>query len=188
MVKGYQAQYDLLTGKLLASNAGALEIIWSDGVLVLGLEHPFSRGSVQAASSSIFDAPVADSGFLRNPLDVALLREGVRFARKLVATEGIAELAPVEVLPGLNVTSDADIDQFVRSTAGTLFHPAGSCKMGKREEGAVVDGELKVYGVQGLRVVDASVIPVLPAAHTMVTVYGVAEKAADLIRGVGKKH
>ncbi|KAF2132093.1 GMC oxidoreductase [Dothidotthia symphoricarpi CBS 119687] len=183
VAKGYQAQYDLLTAKLLANNAGALEVIWSDGVMVLGLQHPFSRGSVKAASASIFDAPIADSGFLRNPLDVALLREGVRFARKLAAADGIAELAPVEVLPGANVTSDADLDSFVRGTSGTLYHPAGSCKMGSRAEGGVVDAQLKVYGVQGLRVVDASVFPVLPATHIMTTVYSVAEKAAELIRG-----
>tara|TARA_R110002003_G_scaffold107_10_gene9039 strand:+ start:5533 stop:6324 length:792 start_codon:yes stop_codon:yes gene_type:complete len=183
VAKGYAAQYASLNQKLLANDSALLEIIWADGVMVLGLQHPYSRGSVKASSSSIFDAPVADAGFLRNPLDVALLREGVHFARRLAQAPGITELSPFEVVPGANVTTDADIDAFIRGSASTLYHPAGSCKMGARAEGGVVDGELKVYGVEGLRIVDGSVIPILPASHTMTTVYAVAEKAADIIKG-----
>jgi choline dehydrogenase-like flavoprotein len=181
---GYAAQYSSLTAKVIANDSAMLEVIFADGTLVLGLQHPFSRGSVAASSSSIFDAPTADAGFLRNPLDVQLLREGVRFARSLVAQPAIAELQPFEIVPGANVTADADLDQFIRGSATTLYHPAGTCKMGKKEEGGVVDGELKVYGVEGLRVVDASVIPILPATHIMTNVYAVAERAADIIRGV----
>ncbi|KAF1842741.1 GMC oxidoreductase [Cucurbitaria berberidis CBS 394.84] len=183
VAKGYQAQYASLNEKLVAKDSAILEIIWGDGTVILGLQHPYSRGSVKAASSSVFDAPLADVGFLRNPIDVALLREGIHFARRLVKTEGITELKPVEVAPGANVTSDADLDAFIRRSSSTLFHPAGSCKMGPKDQGGVVDSELKVYGVEGLRIVDASVMPILPAAHTMTTVYAVAEKAADIIRG-----
>ncbi|KAH4800122.1 hypothetical protein HBI24_227390 [Parastagonospora nodorum] len=186
VAKGYEKAYASLNQKLTSKDAAFLEIIWADGVVVLGLQHPYSRGSVKASSSNIFDAPVADAGFLRNPLDVTLLREGVHFARKFAQAPGIAELAPVEVAPGANVTSNADIDAFIKGSASTLYHPAGSCKMGPREEGGVVNSELKVYGVEGLRIVDASVMPILPASHTMTTVYAVAEKAADIIRGAGK--
>lgn len=184
VIKGYQVQYDSLTSRLLANDSGTLEVIWADGIIVVGLQHPYSRGSVKAASSSIFDPPLADSGFLRNPLDVLLLREGVKFARRFITSPSLAALNPFEVVPGANVTSDADLDQFIRGGASTLFHPAGSCKMGPKEEGGVVDGELKVYGVEGLRIVDQSVFPQLPASHTMTTAYGVAEKAADIIRGL----
>lgn len=183
VVKGYTASYDSLNSKLVADDAAFLEVIWSEGVLFLGLQHPYSRGSVKASSNSIFDAPIADAGFLRNPLDTMLLREAVHFCRHLVAQPSIAELKPFEAVPGANVTSDADIDQFIKGAASTLWHPAGSCKMGKKEDGAVVNGELKVYGVEGLRVVDASVFPMLPASHTMTTVYAVAERAADIIKG-----
>ncbi|KAH8723728.1 hypothetical protein GQ44DRAFT_684935 [Phaeosphaeriaceae sp. PMI808] len=183
VAKGYEAQYKSLNKKLLANDAAFLEILWADGTLVLGLQHPYSRGSVKASSSSVFDAPIADVGFLRNPLDVKVLREGVHFARRFVKTSGISELSPFEVVPGTNVTSDADIDAYLKGSVSTLFHPAGTCKMGARESGGVVDNELKVYGVEGLRIVDASVIPILPAAHIMTTVYAVAEKAADIIRG-----
>lgn len=183
VLKGYQTQYKSLNKKLMAKDSAFLEIIWADGAVVLGLQHPYSRGSVKASSSSIFDAPVADAGFLRNPIDLTLLREGVHFARQFVKAEGIAELAPSEIVPGAKTTSDADIDAWIKSSASTLYHPAGTCKMGPRDEGGVVDKELKVYGVQGLRVVDASVIPMLPASHTMTTVYAVAERAADIIGG-----
>ncbi|KAF9738831.1 hypothetical protein PMIN04_006783 [Paraphaeosphaeria minitans] len=184
VIKGYQVQYESLTARLLANDSGTLEIIWVDGVMVLGLQHPYSRGSVKAASSSVFDPPVADSGFLRNPLDVLLLREGVKFARRFIMSPSLAALNPFEAVPGTKVSSDADLDEYIRASASTLYHPAGSCKMGPKEEGGVVDGELKVYGVEGLRIVDQSVFPQLPASHTMTTAYGVAEKAADIIRGV----
>ncbi|OAL07417.1 GMC oxidoreductase [Phaeosphaeriaceae sp. SRC1lsM3a] len=184
VLKGYEAQYASLNQKLVSEDSAMLEIIWADGVVVLGLQHPYSRGSVKASSSNVFDAPLADVGFLRNPIDVALIREGVHWARRLTQVDGIAELSPFEVVPGSNVTSDADIENFIRGSAATLYHPAGTCKMGAKEEGGVVDGNLKVYGVEGLRVVDASVMPMLPASHTMTTVYAVAEKAADIIRGL----
>ncbi|KAI8292886.1 Dehydrogenase xptC [Colletotrichum sp. SAR11_240] len=183
VVKGYQAQQKVLNERLLATDSALLEVIWSDGAMVLGLQHPYSRGSVKASSSSTFDAPVADAGFLRNPLDVSLLTEGVKFTRTLAATSAIKQLSPVEVVPGANVTSDEAIGDFIRQQASTLYHPVGTCKMGAKEEGGVVDANLKVYGVKGLRVVDASIMPLVPATHIMTTVYAVAERAADIIRG-----
>lgn len=184
---GYAASYESLNSKLLVDDAAFLEVIWADGVMFLGLQHPYSRGSVKAPSKSIFDAPIADAGFLRNPLDTVLLREAVRFSRRLVAQPSIAELRPFEAVPGANVTSDADIDTYIKNSASTLWHPAGSCRLAKREKGGVVDGELRVYGIEGLRVVDASVFPMLPATHTMTTVYAIAERAADLIKGVSQR-
>ncbi|KAF5661417.1 alcohol oxidase [Fusarium heterosporum] len=182
VVKGYKKQQKVLNGKLLDTKSAILEVIWSDGVAVLGLQHPYSRGSVKAKSSNIFDSPEANPELLKNPLDVALLVEGVRFARKLSGAPSIKALGPFEVAPGATVTSDSDIEQFIRSSASTLYHPAGSCKIGNRSDGGVVDEKLRVYGLEGLRIVDASVMPLLPASHTMTTVYAVAEKAADVIK------
>lgn len=173
----------MLTERLGRADSAVMEYIWDTGLLVLGLQHPYSRGSVRAASSSVFDAPVASPGFLSNPVDVQLLVEAVKFTRTVRNTAAVQALSPVEILPGADVTSDADIENFVRANAGTLYHPAGSAKMGPRESGGVVDAELKVYGTSNLRVVDASVFPVLPATHIMTAVYGVAEKAADIIKG-----
>ncbi|OBS25046.1 hypothetical protein FPOA_05582 [Fusarium poae] len=182
VIKGYKKQQKVLNEKLLDTNSAMLEIIWSDGAAILGLQHPYSRGSVKATSSDIFDSPIANPELLKNPLDVELLVEGVRFARKLSGAPSIKALNPLEILPGADVTSDIDIENFVRSSASTLFHPAGSCKIGSRSEGGVVDQKLRVYGISGLRIVDASIIPLLPATHTMTTVYAMAEKAADLIK------
>ncbi|KAL9562449.1 hypothetical protein ACKAV7_013532 [Fusarium commune] len=182
VVKGYKKQQKVLNEKLLDSKSAILEIIWADGTSVLGLQHPYSRGSVKAKSSNIFDYPDANPEFLKNPLDIAILTEGVKFVRKLSGAPSIKTLNPFEIVPGANVTSDSDIEQFIRNSASTLFHPAGSCKLGSRSDGGVVDEKLRVYGIKGLRIVDASVIPLLPATHTMTTVYAVAEKAADLIK------
>lgn len=175
---GYKKQQAVLAEKLTSNESAVLELIWDGGVLVLGLQHPFSRGSVKASSSSTFDLPTTSAGQLANPVDLQLLIEAVKFSRVVRNTAAIQSLQPFEVLPGANVTSDADIESFIRQNAATLYHPAGSCKLGPREEGGVVGTDLKVYGAANLRVVDASVIPLLPATHIMTTVFGVAEKVS----------
>lgn len=177
--KGYAQEVKILNEKLLSDQSASLEIIWADGVVLLGLQHPYSRGSVETLTNNVFDGVTVDGGYLRNPLDVKLLSEGVRFARKLAATAAVQELQPFEVVPGANVTSDAALEQYVRSSTQTFYHPAGSCKMGARELGGVVDSKLRVYGVTGLRIADASVIPLLPATHLMTTVYAIAEKVRN---------
>lgn len=176
VVAGYEKQLSVLTDRLGRADSAAMEYIWAAGVVVCGLQHPFSRGSVRAASSSIFDAPVASPGYLSNPVDLQVLIEAVKFTRTLRNTEAIQVLQPAEILPGASVVSDADLETFVRANLGTLYHPAGSCKMGPKAEGGVVDTDLKVYGTSNLRIVDASVFPLLPATHIMTAVYGVAEK------------
>jgi hypothetical protein len=90
--RGYKAQHQLITSELLSNKSAHLEIILNDGGAKLGLEQPYSRGSVKAVSSNTFDYPLADSGFLQNPLDVALLIEGVRFVRKLASTPAYQSL------------------------------------------------------------------------------------------------
>lgn len=179
VVTGYEKQLSVLNDRLGRTDSAIMEYIWDAGTVVLGLQHPYSRGNVRAASSSIFDAPVATPNYLANPVDLQLLIEAVKFSRTLRNTAAIQALSPVEVLPGADVTSDADIETFVRGNLGTLYHPAGSCKMGPKDEGGVVDTDLKVYGTSNLRVVDASVFPLLPATHIMTAVYGVAEKVCS---------
>ncbi|KAH7305467.1 hypothetical protein B0I35DRAFT_361826 [Stachybotrys elegans] len=176
VIQGYRKQVEILNERLLSNNSGILEVIWVDGLMAVGLQHPYSRGSVKAVSSSVFDSLQIDSAFLRNPLDVSIMVEGMRFLRKVADTSAIRDLGIVELEPGAEVTSTNQLERFLRSRAESLLHPSGSCKMGAREDGGVVDERLRVYGVQGLRVVDASIMPLLPAAHTMATVYAVAEK------------
>ncbi|KAL2866195.1 GMC family oxidoreductase [Aspergillus lucknowensis] len=180
--ENYAIQHALLTDGLIATDQAQIEIIWTDGTFITGLQHPFSRGNVRLASKDPFAAPLADSAFLRNPIDVKILVEAIKFARSVVQTPSLAAFNPVEAAPGADVTSDADLEAYVRGAAESLFHPSGTAVVGTYELGGVVDTEFRVYGVQGLRVVDASVFPMLPATHIQSSVYAVAEKAADAIK------
>jgi choline dehydrogenase-like flavoprotein len=128
-----------------------------------------------ASSTDPLAAPLADAAFLRNPLDVAILIEAIKFARTVAHTPELAEFNPVELVPGAAVASDTELETYIRGAAESLFHPSGTCAVGKLEDGGVVDTEFRVHGVRGLRVVDASVFPVLPAAHIQSSVYAVAE-------------
>jgi choline dehydrogenase-like flavoprotein len=107
----------------------------------------------------------------------------LRINRKLIASEAMQELQPVEMVPGANITSDDELRVALRQqVVPTYSHPCCTCAMMKRELGGVVDVKLRVHGVGNLRVVDASIMPLIPATHTSATVYAVAEKAADIIK------
>jgi choline dehydrogenase-like flavoprotein len=148
---------------------------------ILGMT-PTSRGSISISSASPLDDPVIDPNYYATEADRVLLRHGVRQSLRLLqeTTDGAALVegeVPPEGFPSLTAGStDEEIDARVRRAGNTFYHPAGSASMGK-----VVDSQLRVYGVKGLRVVDASVMPVPIAAHYQACVYALAEKAADLI-------
>ncbi|EEU37666.1 uncharacterized protein NECHADRAFT_87433 [Fusarium vanettenii 77-13-4] len=150
VVEGCKRQHKILNDQLLDFKSAILEVIWDDGEMLLCLQHPYSRGSIKSMSPSTFDAPVADPGLIKNPLDIAILAEGIIFSRRLVNVPAMQKLEPLEVVRGADVTSNEALEEFIRSTVSNFYHPAGSCKMGSREEGGVVDAELKVYGVEGL--------------------------------------
>ncbi|KAH6697303.1 choline dehydrogenase [Plectosphaerella plurivora] len=179
---GFAQQHSLLTETLTSDSATALEILWGDGAIILGVENPFSRGSVKIASNDPFAPPVIDTNYFSNPIDLAVLVEGVKFARTIMATQAMAEAVPFEIVPGANVTSDASIEAFIKENVATFAHYSGTTTMGPLELGGVVDTSYRVYGVENLRVVDAGVIPMVPAAHTSTTVYALAERAAALIQ------
>jgi choline dehydrogenase len=114
--------------------------------------------------------------------DRATLIAGIRLARKLAATRALTPLVAGEYRPGSDATSDDDLLEFAKNTAGTIFHPAGTCKMGPASDAsAVVDPSLKVHGLDSLRVVDCSVMPTIVSGNTHAPVVMIAEKAADLI-------
>lgn len=175
MQAGYAAQYKLLTDGIASLKEAQIEIIFTDGTFVVGLEHPFSRGSVRLASTDPFAAPLADPAYLRNPVDVQLLIEGIKYARSIATSPALLLSYPVEQTPGANVVSDTDIEAYIRSGVAPLYHPSGTCAVGKYESGGVVDEKFRVHGVRNLRVVDASVFPMLPATHIQSSVYAVAE-------------
>jgi choline dehydrogenase-like flavoprotein len=112
------------------------------------------------------------------------LRAGVQLARDIGRQSPLAPFVASEIGPGPGCRSDAEVDAYIRATAITVHHPLGTCKMGTdKDPNAVVDGECKVRGVDGLRVVDASVMPDLVGGNINAPVIMIAEKAADLIRG-----
>ncbi len=114
--------------------------------------------------------------------DRRAMREGVRLAREVFAQAAFDPYRGPEMMPGAHVQKDDQIDAFIRKTAETIYHPVGSAKMGK-DEMSVVDPALKVYGIEGLRVVDASVMPALVSGNTNAPTIMIAEKAADMILG-----
>jgi choline dehydrogenase-like flavoprotein len=151
----------------------------------VGVMQPTSRGRISISSSNPLDPPVIDPNYYASEVDRVQMRRGVREVLKLMyeTVEGKSivesEVAP-EGLPVLTTEStDEEIDARVRRVGITFYHAGGSASMGK-----VVDSECRVVGVRGLRVVDASVLPVSVSAHYQVPVYAVAERAADMILGI----
>jgi len=146
------------------------------------LLYPESRGRLTISSPDALDPPLADSGLLSHPDDLPKLIRAVRLCRRILAAAPFAPYRGVEVAPGEKVQSEEELAQFIRATAYTVHHPVGTCRMGSGAA-AVVDPTLKVRGLEGLRVADASVFPSIVGGNTNAPVIMVAEKAADLIRG-----
>ncbi len=141
---------------------------------------PAARGTLRLASADPAVAPRIHNRFLEAAEDLAALRTGIRMLREIAAQPALAEFIGPEVTPGAEVTTDNDIDAFVRETVGTIYHPVGTCRMGTDPD-SVVDERLRVRGVQGLRVADASVMPTVVGGNTNACVMMIAEKASDLI-------
>jgi choline dehydrogenase len=144
------------------------------------LLYPKSRGSIRLSSADPDAAPLIDPRLLDDPSDLARMVGAVRLARRILETPVFSRYDASEYLPGAKVTSDADIELFIRSTALTVHHPVGTCQMGTGSE-AVVDGELRVNGIDSLRVADASVFPILMGGNTNAPTVMVAERAVDFI-------
>jgi len=143
---------------------------------------PESRGWVHARSSNPLDAPEIHTNFLSAPNDVRTIRDGVKILRKVFAQKAFDVLRDAEQTPGPGVKTDAEIDTWIRQTAETIYHPVGTCKMGHDAQ-SVVDPQLRVRGVQGLRVADASIMPLLVGGNTNAPSIMIGEKASDLILG-----
>lgn len=145
---------------------------------------PESRGQVSLASADPYADPAILTNFLAAEEDRRVVREGIRMAREVAAQEALSPYRAEEIWPGAHVQSDADIDAWVRAKGETIYHPVGTAKMGtKNDPLAVVDKDCKVIGLEGLRVVDASVIPALIGGNTNAPTIMIAEKIADVIRG-----
>jgi choline dehydrogenase-like flavoprotein len=150
--------------------------------LVTVLLRPKSRGEVLLGDANPATAPRIEARFLSEPDDLELLLRGVNLSRRLLAAPAWDKVRGPEFRPGADVQSDDALREYIRKTCGTVFHPVGTCRMG-RDADAVVDPELRVHGVDGLRVVDASIMPTLIGGNTNAPTIMIAEKAADMIRG-----
>jgi choline dehydrogenase-like flavoprotein len=149
------------------------------------LLHPRSRGSVTLASADPLAAPLIDPAFFADADDLARMVTGFQRMRQILAQPALAALGGRELAASAGALSDAQISDFIRGHADTIYHPVGSCRMGPGPLD-VVDAELRVHGLQGLRVVDASVMPHIVGGNTNAPTIMIAEKAADMVRSAGR--
>jgi choline dehydrogenase len=151
-------------------------------ISIVGL-YPKSRGRVRLASSDPRAAPLVDPQLLSHPDDVAMMLRGLKIGRRVTRAASFARYRAVEVQPGAAVQDDATLVDYIRRAAATVHHPCGSCRMGS-DANSVVDEKLRVRGIEALRVADASVFPSVVGGNTNAAVVMIAEKAADMIRGI----
>ena len=162
------------------SKFGALER--EDGMTVAVCPvRPDSRGTILARSADPATAPVITPNYLSDPNDARVLIAGMRFTRQIFAAAAIARHSVVETLPGPDVQTDDEMTQYARQFGNTIYHPVGTCRMGQGPA-AVVDERLRVHGIEGLRVIDASVMPVLTTGNTNAPTIMIGEKGAAMIR------
>jgi choline dehydrogenase len=144
--------------------------------------YPRSRGRVTLAGPDPFAAPLVDPNLLSAPEDMQPLIDGIRLARKVFASPAFAGYKAEETSPGSAATGDDGLEEFIRTQSYTVHHPVSTCRMGT-DAAAVVDAQLRVVGLDNLRVADASVFPSIIGGNTNAAVVMIAEKASDLVLG-----
>ncbi|MEM9443659.1 MAG: GMC family oxidoreductase N-terminal domain-containing protein, partial [Pseudomonadota bacterium] len=142
---------------------------------------PTSRGELKIRTSNPFDPPEIQPNYLATAEDRSAMIDGIRLVRRIAEAPSLATVIDAELLPGPEITSNEDLATFVRDHAWSVFHACGTCRMGSDPNKSVVDPKLKVHGVEGLRVADASVFPIIPSGNTNAPSIMVGEKAAELI-------
>jgi choline dehydrogenase-like flavoprotein len=185
----------------LSTKVPQLEVIFSDGytglkgypaanssqfgigtfALIGVVQHPLSKGNVHINSRSISEKPIINPNYLSHPYDLAAATNLAKFLRRIASTKPMSEVWTEEYEPGNAIQTDEDWRKYALANTLSIYHPVGTAALLPEKDGGVVNSELKVYGVKGLRVVDASIIPLLPSAHLQTLVYGIAEKAAGMI-------
>lgn len=183
VLAGFKKQKDILARQIATSNVGAAEFIWQNGTFMMSTALPVSRGYIEISSKNPFDYPIMDPAYFVNPLDWEIALNVFKFARKVAQTKTLQQYNIKEVSPGAELDTDEKIMAWFRDNWFTEYHSSCTCPMMPLEMGGVVDTETRVYGTENVRIVDASIFPMIPGAHTQATVYAVAEKAADIIRG-----
>lgn len=175
---GYLAQREIILQHYASTTTSVAEFAWGSGSTIpIYNVKPLSRGRILVNGTEPLNPPRVDYGTFDDPTDIEILIAIIRKNRELIASPAMQELKPVELMPGMNVTTDEQMAEVLRAqTSPTGLHLCCSCAMMPRRFGGVVDGELRVHGTRGLSVVDASIMPMIPSAHTSATVYAVAEK------------
>jgi len=145
------------------------------------LLRPKSRGTVTLASADPNEPPVIDPRFFSEEEDLDVLVKGLKECRRIIHADVFKKYEPWETAPGPDVQTDDGLKEFVRNSGGTIFHPVGTCKMGS-DDMAVVDNRLRVHGLEGLRVADASIMPLVVGGNTNAPSIMIGEKCADMIK------
>ena len=167
----------------LAGKRGAKLISYGHGYAMIAINlRPWGRGEVKLTSRSPRAAPAIDPRFFSDARDLDVLVNGFRVARRILAAAPFERYGGAELMPGAKVNAEDEIRDYIRSNSSTAFHPVGTCAMGAGPD-AVVDAGLNVHGMRGLRVVDASIMPVIVGGNTNAPTIMIAEKAADMILG-----
>jgi choline dehydrogenase-like flavoprotein len=186
LLAGYSKQRDILVKQFSGTNAAVGEITMQAwGRSAIAHNKPLSRGTITLNTTHPEAYPVVRWNTFQNPVDADVMVALTRFNRKHWASEALAKYQPVETAPGAQYQTDAEIIQGGIESASlqpTFAHPAGACSMMPEDLGGCVSDKLLVYGVEKLSVIDASIIPLIPATHLQATMYAVAEKAADIIK------
>ncbi|KAL8921112.1 MAG: hypothetical protein Q9208_005865 [Pyrenodesmia sp. 3 TL-2023] len=187
LLEGYKAQQSAILANYASPDTAIYELAFLGGSTVpLVLTKPLSRGSIFINSSDPLADPVFDYRTFQHPADIEVFIEMFKKFRQFVAAEPWKAVGLEEKSPGASVQGNQAIEAAIRNiTSSTWSHPVGTCAMMPKEHGGVVDPQLRVYGIKGLSVVDASIMPIIPAAHTQSTVYAVAEKDHALSNGPG---
>jgi choline dehydrogenase len=154
---------------------------WSGFTLLVYQLRPDSRGEIALKSARPEDAPAMRPHYLSAPNDQRTIVDGLKLGRGLLGSPRMRPFIESEYVPGAAVATDEQLLDYARGTGGTVFHPTSTCKMGT-DPMSVVDPELRVHGVEGLRVVDASVMPTVVSGNTNAATIMIAEKASDMIR------
>ena len=186
---GYKRTYKAQVNDIFTSKVGPVEILFNvmfgNINIQAALQHPLSRGTIKIRSKDPFQAPAIDANYLDHNSDLTILRQAFKLIRKVAQESPLSDHIDYETNPGKSVQSNADWEKWIRQNGNTEYHPSCTCSMLPRNQGGVVDSDLKVYGTSNLRVIDASVPPLSVSAHLMSVTYGIAEIGAELILSSG---